>query len=144
MKPLQKYVLLQSKLYFQPRSYFLQFPVGWQIRHLQTHLEYGSCNLHILVAIKIAMKKLRVVRMLLEKKMLLCCYSVEKHVMENTLDCHINFETVVEISLLVLDFVSLYNFVGNCETTNFYVLQVLLRTHWSSLLPFLILKFMNI
>ena len=34
------------------RSYFLQFLVGWQICHLQSHLQYGSCNLHILVAIK--------------------------------------------------------------------------------------------
>ena len=57
--------------------------------------------------------------------MLLCCYSGEKHLMEHTLDCHIHYETVVETDLLVLDFVSLYNFIGNSETAVFYVLQVL-------------------
>lgn len=88
---------------FQGRCYFHQFLVGWQICHLQTHLQYGSCNLRILVAIKIAVKKLRSVGMLLEKKMLLYCYSGEKHVVEHTLDYHVYSETVVETGLLVLD-----------------------------------------
>ena len=63
--------------------------------------------------------------MLFEKKMSLCWYSSEKYVVEHILDCHIPFETVVDTGLLVLDFVSLYNFAGNCETAVFYVLQVL-------------------
>ena len=114
---------------FQSIIYFLQFLVGWQIRYVRTHLQNESCNLHILVETKIAIKKLRLMEMLLEKKMSLCWYSSEKHVMEHTLDCHIPFETVTKTGLLVLNFVSLYNFAGNCETAVFYVLQVLSRPH---------------
>ena len=87
----------------------------------------GSYKLHILVASKISMKKLRVMGMLLKKKMFLCCYSGEKYVVEYTLHCYIHFQTVVETGLLVLDFASLYNFVDNCETAVFCVLQVLSR-----------------
>ena len=57
---------------FQSIIYFLQFLVGWQICYLRTHLQNESCNLHILVATKIAIKKLRLMEMLFEKKMLLC------------------------------------------------------------------------
>ena len=48
-----------------------------------------------------------------------------KKVVEHALDCHIVFETVVKTGLLVLDFVSLHNFVNNGETAVFYALQVL-------------------
>ena len=49
-----------------------------------------------------------------EKKILLRCYDGEKNEVEDTLDCHIHVEIVVEAGLLVMDFASLYNFVSNC------------------------------
>ena len=84
---------------FQPRSCFLQFLVGWQICHLETNLQYRSCYLYVLIAIKVTMKKLRLIGMLLQKNMLLCCYNGEEHVLEHTLDCHIHFEILVETFL---------------------------------------------
>ena len=75
--------------------------------------------MHILVAIKIAMKKLRMMGMLLEKKMLLCCYSAEKHVVKHTVDWHIYFELWLKLAYLFWIFVLLHNFVANCKTTVF-------------------------
>ena len=84
------------------------------------HLQYLS--LYILTDMEIVMKRLMVIGVLLEKRkkscfLLLCWYSAKNRAVEHTLDCHIHFGAVVEVTgLPILNFCFYYRY---CSTSSF-------------------------